>query len=139
MFKYISDIIGKFTPQQRILALLVLMSTLIMIYLGPKLITKDQCEDCVAKNIQQANQISDLYDRITTQQSECTDMLYEREMSFRQRLDTLEKMAAHDAEELRKITDEHIQKTGFKGMAPTKKEAEHTVTMAKYLKKHVEY
>jgi len=92
MFKYISDIIGKFTPQQRILALLVLMFTLVLIYLGPKLISKNQCEDCVTKNIEQANQISDLYDRIKSQQSECTDELYEREMSFRKRLDTLEKM-----------------------------------------------
>ena len=54
-------------------------------------------------------------------------------------LDTLEKMAAYDAEELRKISAEYIQKTSFKGIPPTQKEAEHTVTMANYLKKYVEY
>jgi hypothetical protein len=54
-------------------------------------------------------------------------------------LDTLEKTAACDTEELRKISAEYIKKTSFKGIPPTPKEAEHTVTMAKYLKKYVEY
>ena len=54
-------------------------------------------------------------------------------------LDTLEKMAACDAEGLRNISAEYIQKISFKGIPPTQKEAEHTVTMAKYLKKYVEY
>jgi hypothetical protein len=54
-------------------------------------------------------------------------------------LDTLEKMAVCDTEELIKISAEYIKRTGFKGFPPTKKEAEHTVTMAKYLKKYVEY
>ena len=54
-------------------------------------------------------------------------------------LDTLEKMIVCDTEELRKISAEYIKKTSFKGVPPTKKEAEHTVTMAKYLKKYVEY
>ena len=50
-------------------------------------------------------------------------------------LDTLEKMAVCDTEDLRKITAECIKKTSFKGIPPTPKEAEHTVTMAKYQKK----
>jgi len=54
-------------------------------------------------------------------------------------LDTLEKMAACNNEELRKISADWINKTGFKGSPPTLKEAEHTVTMAKFLKKYVEY
>ena len=54
-------------------------------------------------------------------------------------LDTLEKMAACDTEELRKISAEYIKKTSIKGIPPTPKEAEHTVNMAKYLKKYVEY
>jgi predicted flap endonuclease-1-like 5' DNA nuclease len=48
-------------------------------------------------------------------------------------LDTLQKMAAFDSEELRKISADYIKKTGFKGIPPTPKEAEHTVSMAKYL------
>ncbi|MGD9305410.1 MAG: DUF4332 domain-containing protein, partial [Desulfobacterales bacterium] len=54
-------------------------------------------------------------------------------------LDTLAKMANCDTEKLIKISAEFIKKSGFKGIPPTPKEAEHTVTLAKYLKKYVEY
>jgi len=54
-------------------------------------------------------------------------------------LDTLEKMAVCDTEELRKISAEYLKKANFKGIPPTIKEAEHTVKVAKYLKKCVEY
>ena len=54
-------------------------------------------------------------------------------------LDTIDKMAACDSEEIRKILSDFIQKTGFKGIPPTPGEAQHTVTMAKYLKRLVEY
>ena len=54
-------------------------------------------------------------------------------------LDTLAKMAACGTEELIKISAEFINKSGFKGIPPTPKEAENTVTLAKYLKKYVEY
>jgi hypothetical protein len=55
-------------------------------------------------------------------------------------LDTLEKIAKCDAEELRKISAEYVQKSDFNGMPPTPKEAEFTVTMAKYLNKsYVKY
>jgi hypothetical protein len=54
-------------------------------------------------------------------------------------LDTLAKMATCDTEKLIKISAEFIKKTGFKGIPPTPKEAENTVTLAKYLKKYVEY
>ena len=53
-------------------------------------------------------------------------------------LDTLEKIAECDADAIRKITSEFIEKSNFDGAPPTPKEAEHTVTMAKYLKKHLE-
>jgi hypothetical protein len=48
-------------------------------------------------------------------------------------------MATCDPEKLIKISAGFIKKTGFKGIPPTPKEAEHTVTLAKYLKKYVEY
>jgi hypothetical protein len=54
-------------------------------------------------------------------------------------LDTLEKMAVCDTEELRMISAEYLKKANFKGIPPTIKEAEHTVKVAKYLKKCVEY
>jgi hypothetical protein len=54
-------------------------------------------------------------------------------------LDTIDKMAACDSEEMRKILADYIRKTGFKGIPPTPGEAQHTVTMAKYLKRLVQY
>ena len=54
-------------------------------------------------------------------------------------LDTLEKISGYDAEELRKISAKHILKASFKGIPPTKKEAENAVKLAKYLKKYAEY
>lgn len=54
-------------------------------------------------------------------------------------LDTIDKMAACDSEEIRKILMDFIKKTGFKGIPPTPGEAQHTVTMAKYIKRKVQY
>ena len=54
-------------------------------------------------------------------------------------LDTIDKMAACDPEEMRKILADFIQKTGFKGIPPTPGEAKNTATMAKYLKRLVQY
>jgi len=54
-------------------------------------------------------------------------------------LDTIDKMAVCDSEELRKILADFIQKTGFKGIPPTPGEAQNTVTMSKYLKRLVQY
>ena len=54
-------------------------------------------------------------------------------------LDTLEKMAVCNSEEIRRISADYIEKSGFKGIPPTPGEAKHTVTLAKYLKKYVEY
>ena len=54
-------------------------------------------------------------------------------------LDTIDKMAACDPEEMRKRLADFIQKTGFKGIPPTPGEAQNTVTMAKYIKRLVQY
>jgi hypothetical protein len=54
-------------------------------------------------------------------------------------LDTLAKIAECNAEQLRKISSEYIKKSGFDGVPPTPKEAEHTVALAKYLKSHLEF
>ena len=53
--------------------------------------------------------------------------------------DTIDKMAVCDSEKIRKILADFIQKTGFKGIPPTPGEAHNTVTMAKYLKRLVQY
>ena len=45
MFKYISEILGKFTPGQRILALLIVLFSITLIALGPSLIKDNDCAD----------------------------------------------------------------------------------------------
>jgi len=54
-------------------------------------------------------------------------------------LDTLEKMAEWNPEEMRKMLKEFIEKKNFDGMAPLPKEAVMTVTLARHLPKIVEY
>ena len=53
--------------------------------------------------------------------------------------DTIDKIAACDSEEIRKKLADFIQKTDFKGIPPTPGEANNSVTMARYLKRLVEY
>ena len=45
MFKYISEILGRFTQGQRILALLIVLFSIILIILGPSLIKDNDCND----------------------------------------------------------------------------------------------
>ena len=54
-------------------------------------------------------------------------------------LDTIDKMAACDSVKIRKILTDYIKKSGFKGIPPTPGEAHNTATMAKYLKRLVQY
>ena len=54
-------------------------------------------------------------------------------------LDTIDKMAACDPRGMREHLAAFIQKTGFKGVPPTPGEAHNTVTMAKYIKRLVQY
>ena len=49
MFKYISEILGKFTEGQRILALLIVLFSVILIALGPSLIKDNDCSDVYAE------------------------------------------------------------------------------------------
>jgi hypothetical protein len=53
--------------------------------------------------------------------------------------DTIDKMAACDPSEMRQRLADFIKKTGFKGIPPTPGEAQNTVTMAKYIKRLVQY
>jgi hypothetical protein len=49
------------------------------------------------------------------------------------------KIAACDSKTLRKKTSDFIQNSNFVGIPPTPKEADHTITMAKYLESDVQY
>ena len=54
-------------------------------------------------------------------------------------LDTMDKMAACDATQIRQMLSDFIRKTGFKGIPPTLGEAQNTVEMARYLQRIVKY
>ncbi len=54
-------------------------------------------------------------------------------------VDTLEKLAAWDPEELRAMLSDFVQRTGFEGIAPLPKEASSAVAKAKRLPRVVEY
>jgi predicted flap endonuclease-1-like 5' DNA nuclease len=54
-------------------------------------------------------------------------------------VDTLEKMAEWDPEELRSMLLEFVEQTGFDGIAPLPKEAAYSVAKAKELPKIIEY
>ncbi|MCK4666205.1 DUF4332 domain-containing protein [Candidatus Dependentiae bacterium] len=54
-------------------------------------------------------------------------------------IDSIEKMATWDSNEMRKMVIEFIQRTKFKGIPPTPKETAITVNIAKELKKVVDF
>lgn len=54
-------------------------------------------------------------------------------------VDTVEKLAGFEPEELLRLTAEFVERTGFDGIAPLPKEAFHTIEAARKLPKIVEY
>ena len=88
MFKYISDILSKFTPRQRINALVILVLTITAISIGPKiadtlLYDNDELELKVER---QKKEIKELSDRVTVlnttvlkNQEECTNTILSKE------------------------------------------------------------
>lgn len=88
MFKYISEILSQFTQTQRILALLSLLLSIIILYLGPtyiNTITLDNDELTTELNNQKTinfkfkNGIDSLNQKIIDNQIKCTNKIIERE------------------------------------------------------------
>lgn len=102
MFKYISDILSKFTSSQRILALLLLLFSIILITIGPNIIsslTYDN-DELMVKVQRQKTEIQDLngrVDELTKQvlsnQTECTNNLLAKEREVLDVLNQLERDA----------------------------------------------
>ena len=103
MFKYISEILAKFTPAQRILALVLLLLSITLITLVPKVVeslTYDN-DELTLKVERQKKEIKDLSDRVTTlnetvlkNQEECTNTILSKEREILQVIDEIEKDAA---------------------------------------------
>lgn len=79
MFKYISEILGRFTEGQRIIALLIVLFSIILIALGPSLIKDNDCSDVYSELDKQRAQLLELNKKIIDIQVDCTDERLERE------------------------------------------------------------
>lgn len=98
MFKYISEILSHFTKTQRIMALLMLLTTITIISLAPSFIssiTTDRSE-LELKITNQSNRIKILENHIDTldwqireSQRSCTQEIYAREGEFIKMLDEI--------------------------------------------------
>lgn len=96
MFQHLAEILKSFSPAQRILALLILVSTIAVISLGPTLI-KENTQDCKDLTLQiesQTRQIESLTQRveelnreILASQDECTDNLIQKQAQIAELID----------------------------------------------------
>ena len=100
MFKYISEIIGKFSITQRITALVVLLIAIITITLGPSIldaVSQDNEELNLKVERQRrqlillSNEVDSLTFVIRKNQRDCTDQIIEREEEIYAQLDRLER------------------------------------------------
>jgi len=98
MFKYISEILSQFSKTQRVMALLMVLTTITIITIGPSLIdsiTEDRTE-LESKITKQTERITSLENHIDTldfqireSQKSCTQEMYARETEFIQMLDEI--------------------------------------------------
>jgi hypothetical protein len=98
MFKYISEILSQFSKTQRVMALLMVLTTITIITIGPNLIdsvTEDRTE-LELKITKQAERITSLENHIDTldwqireSQKSCTQEIWARENEFIQMLDEI--------------------------------------------------
>jgi len=98
MFKYISEILSQFSKTQRVMALLMVLTTITIISIGPSLIdsiTEDRTE-LESKITKQTERITSLENHIDTldwqireSQKSCTQEIYARENEFIQMLDEI--------------------------------------------------
>ena len=98
MFKYISEILSQFTKTQRVMALLMVLTTITIITIGPSLIdsiTTDR-KELELKITKQTDRISSLENHIDTldfeirqNQRSCTQQLSSREEEFIKMLDEI--------------------------------------------------
>jgi hypothetical protein len=98
MFKYISEILSQFSKTQRVMALLMVLTTITIITIGPNLIdsvTEDRTE-LELKITKQTERITSLENHIDTldwqireSQKSCTQEIWARENEFIQMLDEI--------------------------------------------------
>jgi len=98
MFKYISEILSQFSKTQRVMALLMVLTTITIITIGPSLIDsittdRKELEDKITNQSNRIkileNQVDTLDSKIREGQRSCTQEIYARENEFIQMLDEI--------------------------------------------------
>lgn len=98
MFKYISEILAQFTRTQRIMALLMTLTTITIIAIAPSFISsittdRKELEDKIEKQTERIvaleSQIDTLDQKVRESQRSCTQELYARESEFIKMLDEI--------------------------------------------------
>jgi hypothetical protein len=102
MFKYISEILSQFTRTQRIMALLMVLTTITIISLAPSLISsitmdRHELENKITKQTERISSLENLVDtldqKIRESQRSCTQELFTREEEFIKMLDDIKSEA----------------------------------------------
>jgi len=105
-FKYISDIISKFSPAQRILALLLLLLTITIISVTPVIVNavttnEEECTANITRLESRLRSVEGQNDTLALMvrngRMECTNAIAQREAEFVKMLDTLQKDINRDA------------------------------------------
>ena len=98
MFKYISEILSQFSKTQRVMALLMVLTTITIITIGPSLIDsittdRKELEDKITNQSNRIkileNQVDTLDSKIRESQKSCTQEIWARESEFIQMLDEI--------------------------------------------------
>ena len=89
MFKYISEILGKFTQSQRILALLIVLFSVILITLGPSLIKDNDCNDVYVELNKQRQELLRLNNELVDVQVEANNERIKREKEIAEILEMI--------------------------------------------------
>ena len=89
MFKYISEILGKFTQGQRILALLIVLLSIILITLGPSLIKDNDCNDVYIELDKQRQELLRLNNELVNIQVEANNQRIKREKEIAEILELI--------------------------------------------------
>ena len=98
MFKYISEILSQFSKTQRVMALLMVLTTITIISIGPTLIDsittdRKELELKIIKQTERINLLENHTDTLDWQiresQKSCTQEIYARENEFIQMIDEI--------------------------------------------------
>lgn len=90
MFEFISKILVTLTPAQRLWALTIVLTSIVIITLGPGWINRNDCSDLYPIVKTQKQEIASLNREILDVQKECTSSRTKRESEIRELVNQLE-------------------------------------------------